>query len=82
MGAKTRKIFEKAMSGKADYNISFSSFYNMLLDMGFSEIGQKGSHIHLKNARGIKLTIQPTHDGKAKGYQVRQFRDLKNGGLI
>lgn len=71
-----QKTYNDVMSGKCDYNIKFSDFYNLIMDLGFELKGQKGSHIsYYHNEINERMTIQK--DGsKAKGYQVRQLRNI------
>ena len=39
-----QKIYNDVISGKADNNINFNDFCNLIIDLGFSFKGQKGSH--------------------------------------
>jgi predicted RNA binding protein YcfA (HicA-like mRNA interferase family) len=71
-----RKIYQAVVGGKADNNIRYEDFQRLLLDLGFVNQRQQGSHTIYKNtAIHEKMNIQA--DGsKAKGYQVRQLRDI------
>jgi predicted RNA binding protein YcfA (HicA-like mRNA interferase family) len=71
-----QKIYNDVKSGNSDNNIRFSDFRNLILDLGFSFKGQKGSHVSYYNSSiNERMTIQ--NDGsKAKGYQVRQLRNI------
>ena len=75
------KVYNDVKGGKSDNNINFNDFRNLIIDLGFGFIRQNGSHIQYYNS-GIneRMTIQ-NNKGKAKGYQVRQLRNiiLKHG---
>jgi len=66
------------MSGQSDNNIRYSDFQNLIIDIGFVFERQRGSHIiYYHDSIGEFMNIQP--DGnKAKGYQVRQLREIIN----
>ena len=70
------KIYNAVMSGKSDSNIKFSDLQNLIVDLGFDFLRQNGSHIMYYNySIGEFMNIQK--DGaKAKGYEVRQLRDI------
>ena len=38
------KIYNDVVSGNSDNNIKFNDFRNLIVDLGFSFKGQKGSH--------------------------------------
>ena len=71
-----QKIYNDVVSGNCDNNIRFSDFQNLIVDLGFSIKGQKGSHVSYYHS-GIneRMTIQ-NDKSKAKGYQVRQLRNI------
>jgi predicted RNA binding protein YcfA (HicA-like mRNA interferase family) len=71
-----RKVYQAVVGGKADNNIRYEDFQRLILDLGFVNQRQQGSHTIYKNAAiHEKMNIQA--DGsKAKGYQVRQLRDI------
>jgi hypothetical protein len=74
----------REFSGLSDNNIDFSELVNLLLRLGFIE-RTKGSH-HNFSMSGIIEKINLQKEGKlAKGYQVRQVRNViikyKLGGL-
>lgn len=71
-----QKIYNDVISGKSDNNINFNDFRNLIVDLGFNFINQNGSHIQYYN-KGIneRMTIQ-NNKSKAKGYQVRQLRNI------
>jgi predicted RNA binding protein YcfA (HicA-like mRNA interferase family) len=70
------KIYTALISGQADNNIKFTDFQNLAVGLGFVFERQRGSHfIYYHPEINEFLNIQP--DGnKAKGYQVRQLRDI------
>lgn len=70
------KTYDIIMSGKSDNNIRFTDFHNLILDLGFTFKGQKGSHMSFYHAEiNERMTIQK--DGaKAKDYQVKQLRHI------
>ena len=71
-----RRVYESVMSGKADSNIKYAEFSNLVVDLGFKFERQRGSHaIYYHSGINEFINIQP--DGnKAKGYQVRQLRGI------
>ena len=71
------KTLNDILSGQKDNNIRFKDLCNLLIQMGFRE-RVKGDHfIYKKDGFPERINIQP--DGNmAKGYQVRQIRDLIN----
>lgn len=71
-----QKTYNDVISGKSDNNINFNDFRNLIVDLGFSFIRQSGSHIQYYHS-GIneRMTIQ-SDKSKAKGYQVRQLRNI------
>lgn len=68
--------YDMVMSGKSDSNIRFNDFHNLIIDLGFTFKGQKGSHMSFyHNIINERMTIQ--RDGsKAKDYQVKQLRHI------
>lgn len=77
-----QKIYNDVISGKSDNNIRFADFRNLIVDLGFNYIRQSGSHIQYYHS-GIdeRMTIQ-NDKSKAKGYQVKQLRNIiLNHGL-
>ncbi len=68
--------YDMVMSGKSDNNIRFNDFHNLIIDLGFTFKGQKGSHMSFyHNGINERMTIQK--DGaKAKDYQVKQLRHI------
>ena len=39
-----QKIYNDVISGKSDNSINFNDFRNLIVDLGFTVKGQKGSH--------------------------------------
>lgn len=68
--------YDMIMSGKCDNYIRFNDFHNLIIDLGFTFKGQKGSHMSFyHNEIHERMTIQK--DGaKAKDYQVKQLRHI------
>ncbi len=73
MNGKSKKTYDKVMSGKSDNSIVFNDFYNLLLDLGFIHRNTKGSHIQMKHPNGAFISIQ-NNNGKAKGFEVKELR--------
>ncbi len=71
-----KKVYEAVMDGNSDNNIRFSDLQNLLLALGFELKRQRGSHIlYYHYETGSFMNIQK--DGaKAKGYEVRQLREI------
>ena len=73
-----KKVYESVVSGHADYSIDFSDLQNLILDLGFTYRRQKGSHIMYYH-KGANAFMNIQRDGaKAKGYEVRQLREIIN----
>ncbi len=71
-----QKIYNDVISGKSDNNINFNDFRNLIVDLGFNFINQNGSHIQYYNKNiNERMTIQ-NNKSKAKGYQVKQLRNI------
>ncbi|MDR1664542.1 MAG: type II toxin-antitoxin system HicA family toxin [Clostridiales bacterium] len=69
-------VYNAVKSGRADNNIRFADFTNLITDLKFDFKRQNGSHA-IYFHEGIKeyMNIQP--DGnKAKEYQVKQLRNI------
>jgi hypothetical protein len=69
----------------SDNNISFNDLRNLLLKLGFEE-RIKGSHHNFRKIGVIEKINLQKDNGKAKGYQVRQVRNVilryKMGGNL
>lgn len=71
-----KKTYNDVISGKADNNINFNDFRNLIVDLGFDFIRQNGSHVqYYHNGINERMTIQ-NNKSKAKEYQVRQLRNI------
>lgn len=71
-----KKIYNEVMSGKSDNNIKFNDFRNLIVDLGFTFTRQRGSHVQYYHSEiNERMTIQNANS-KAKGYQVRQLRNI------
>lgn len=76
-----QKVYDAVISGKSDYNIKYLDFQNLIIDLGFEFQRQRGSHTMYYHD-GINAFLNIQKDGsKAKGYEVKQLRDiiLKHG---
>ena len=71
------KVYNAVVRGQSDSNIQFDDLKNLFYALGFIFKGQKGSHIGYYHPQAhVRISIQPTKDGKAKPYQVKQLRDI------
>ena len=71
-----KQVYNAVISGNSDHSISFSDFQNLIVDLGFQFRRQKGSH-RMYYHEGIQAFMNIQKDGaKAKGYEVRQLREL------
>jgi len=72
---KYDKLVNKILQGRSDKNIKFKDLTGLLKHLGFTE-HIRGSH-HMFRKEGIleKPNIQKS-GAKAKGYQVKQIRNL------
>ena len=77
-----KRVYESVKSGKSDYNINYTDFQTLIINLGFDFKRQDGSHIiYRHNEYKINMNIQ-SDGGKAKAYQVRQLRNfIKKYGL-
>ena len=73
------KIYNTVVGGQSDANIRFADLKNLILALGFIFKGQKCSHAgYYHPSVHARINIQPSKDGKAKPYQVKQLRDIIN----
>lgn len=73
-----KKVYRDVMSGQADYNINYADFQDLILNLGFEFKRQKGSHTIYYNP-DIDEMLNIQKDGaKAKGYEVKQLRNIIN----
>jgi hypothetical protein len=75
--SKKQKLREKLLDGNADKNFDLQELCTLAQHLGFTLRGGKGGHsvFHKEGIPEI-INLQPTKDGKAKPYQVRQIRDI------
>ena len=72
----SKNTYNMVMSGNNDNNIRYADFQNLLIDLGFEFKRQNGSHTMYYHS-GIHEHVNIQKDGsKAKGYQVRQIRNI------
>ena len=75
MPPKWKKTLEAVLSRRRDENIPFDSLRGLFLALGFRERIRGGHHIFERD--GIEeLVVLQTSGSKAKGYQVKQARNL------
>jgi hypothetical protein len=72
--SKVEKLFEKLVSAQNDANFPFNDLCTLLTKLGYTMRKTKGSHIIFQRGSSF-LNLQPSTDGKAKTYQVRQVRE-------
>lgn len=70
------KLFFRILRGTSDVNIPFDGMRSLLRDLGFKERIRGSHHIFTKEGVEEILNLQPKDGGKAKGYQVKQVRQL------
>lgn len=68
--SKVEKLLKKARNNPS--GLSFDNFENLLIQFGWIQQRQEGSHRIYVSPQGYRLSVQPK-GAKAKGYQVRQF---------
>lgn len=75
MSGKDKRI-QKILGGNGR-NVSFEDFIFALHSAGFREERQNASsHRILKDADGRIMNVQPSKDGDAKPYQIRQLQTI------
>lgn len=71
-----QKTYNDVISGKSDNNIRFTEFRNLIIDLGVDFKNQNGSHmVYYHKGINERMTVQNA-GSKAKGYQVRQLRNI------
>jgi len=65
------KLFEKLIGAQNDANFSFDDLCTLRTKLGYTMRKTKGSHIIFQRGASF-LNLQPSADGKAKSYQVRE----------
>jgi len=78
--ARWKKTVAKILSAHHYDNLDFSDFEGALKGVGYALRGQAGSHKTYEQDGWEQMHLQPKN-GKAKEYQVRQFKkELINHG--
>ncbi|HNG94963.1 MAG TPA: type II toxin-antitoxin system HicA family toxin [Acidobacteriota bacterium] len=72
---KSNKLLLQVLTGHSDDNIQFSGLCHLLLSLGFDERIRGSHHIYTKEGIEEILNLQPL-GVKAKGYQVKQVRNV------
>lgn len=72
---KYEKLLRRLLTGTSDNNIKFDELCRLLKKLGFEERVRGDHHIFTKDNVEEIINIQPK-SGKAKGYQVKQIRNL------
>jgi hypothetical protein len=70
------KLLDQILAGHSDHNIGFTSLRNLLSTLGFRERVRGDHHIFTREGVVEILNLQPLPGGRAKGYQVRQIRNV------
>ena len=69
--AKREKLLSKAKRNPS--GLTFDELETLLAQSGWVKRQQEGSHHLWYSPGGFRLPVQPAGNGKAKGYQVKQF---------
>ena len=72
---KYEKLLQRILTGTSDNNIKFDELRQLLKKLGFEERIKGDHYIFTKDTVEEIINIQPK-GSKAKGYQVRQVRNL------
>ena len=72
---KYEKLLQRILSGTSDNNIKFSELRQLLKKLRFTERIKGDHYIFTRNDIEEIINIQPKSN-KAKGYQVKQIRNL------
>ena len=72
---KYEKLLQRILTGTSDNNVKFSELCQLLKRLGFSERIRGDHYIFTKENVEEIINIQPK-GSKAKGYQVKQIRNL------
>ena len=71
------KLLQKVLRGASDGNVGFDELCELLRRLGFGERRRGGSHrIFSRDGVVEILNVQPLAGGRAKGYQVKQIRQV------
>ena len=74
--SKFEKLILKILQGFSDKNIDFEDLQKILLKLEFDERIKGSHHIYTKENIDEIINIQPSNEGKAKPYQVKQVREI------
>lgn len=74
--SKFEKLILKILQGFSDKNIDFEDLQKVLLKLEFDERIKGSHHIYTKENVEEIINIQPSNEGKAKPYQVKQVREI------
>lgn len=77
--SRHQKILDSILSGDRDRSIPFAGLCALLSSLEFSERINGSHHIFTREDVEEIVNIQPTSEGKAKPYQVRQVRNILAG---
>ncbi|MFM7875021.1 MAG: type II toxin-antitoxin system HicA family toxin [Microcystis sp. Msp_OC_L_20101000_S702] len=72
---KKEKLLEKAKN--SPQGLRFSEFESLLNLCGWTFDHQTGSQHIWYSSKRVRLSIQPTKNGEAKAYQVKQFLKIQ-----
>ena len=72
---KYEKLLQRILAGTSDNNIKFSELCQLLKKLGLEERVRGDHYIFTKDNIEEIINIQP-QGSKAKGYQVKQIRNL------
>jgi hypothetical protein len=70
------KLLDQILAGHSDHNIGFTALRNLLFTLSFRERVRGDHHIFTREGVIEILNLQPLPGGNAKGYQVRQVRNV------
>ncbi|PHV61598.1 type II toxin-antitoxin system HicA family toxin [Cyanobacterium aponinum UTEX 3221] len=73
--SRKQKLLDKAKNNPK--GLSFDEFETLLNLYDWIFDHQTGSHRIWYSSKKARLSIQPTKNGKAKAYQVKQFLNLE-----
>jgi len=73
---KHERLLAALIAGGSDNNIGFAALRSLLATLGFHERIRGDHHIFTREGVVEILNLQPLAGGKAKGYQVRQVRNV------
>ena len=73
--SKYEKLLQIILTGTSDNNIKFSELCKLLKKLGFNERIRGDHYIFTKDNVEEIINLQPK-SSKAKGYQVKQVRNL------